>query len=48
MRDPTPTTNTKAKREFYLTLYSTYNVGDHFTVAGEMYEKQGAWWPVDV
>ncbi|UVC14695.1 strawberry notch-like NTP hydrolase domain-containing protein [Mesorhizobium onobrychidis] len=40
--------NGKAKREFYLTLYSRYNVVDHFTVAGELYEKQGAGWPVDV
>jgi hypothetical protein len=25
-----------------------YNVTDHFTVAGELYERQGAGWPVDV
>ncbi len=40
--------NGKAKREFYLTLYGDYNVVDHFTVAGELYAKQGAGWPVDV
>lgn len=40
--------NGKAKREFYLTLYGAYNVVDHFTVAGELYAKQGAGWPVDV
>lgn len=40
--------NGKAKREFYLKLYRAYNVTDHFTVAGELYERQGAGWPVDV
>lgn len=40
--------NGKAKREFYFRLYSEYNVTDHFTVAGELYSKQGAGWPVDV
>lgn len=40
--------NGKAKREFYLTLYGNYNVVDHFTVAGELYAKQGAGYPVDV
>jgi hypothetical protein len=40
--------NGKAKREFYKTLYDRYNVVDHFTVAGELYERQGAGWPVDV
>jgi hypothetical protein len=38
----------KAKVQFYLTLYQQYNVVDHFTVAGELYERQGAGWPVDV
>jgi hypothetical protein len=37
-----------AKRKFYYHLYQTYNVTDHFTVAGELYERQGAGWPVDV
>ena len=40
--------NSKAKREFYITLYEQYNVVDHFTVPGELYAKQGAGWPVDV
>jgi hypothetical protein len=40
--------NGKAKREFYFSLYNLYNVVDHFTVAGELYAKQGAGWPVDV
>lgn len=40
--------NAKDKREFYKTLYDRYNVVDHFTVAGELYERQGAGWPVDV
>ncbi len=40
--------NGKAKREFYLTLYSEYNVVDHFTVNGDLYAKQGAGYPVDV
>ncbi|WP_196236020.1 LPD38 domain-containing protein [Bradyrhizobium japonicum] len=40
--------NGKDKREFYKTLYDRYNVTDHFTVAGELYERQGAGWPVDV
>jgi hypothetical protein len=40
--------NGKAKREFYKTLYDRYNVTDHFTVNGDLYERQGAGWPVDV
>jgi predicted RNA methylase len=40
--------NGKAKREFFKTLYDNYNVTDHFTVAGKLYERQGAAWPVDV
>ena len=40
--------NGKAKRQFYKTLYDRYNVTDHFTVAGDLYERQGAGWPVDV
>jgi hypothetical protein len=38
----------KSKREFYHNLYSEYNVVDHFTIAGNMYSKQGASYPVDV
>jgi len=37
-----------AKRNFYVNLYKDYNVVDHFTVAGDMYSKQGASYPVDV
>ena len=40
--------NGKSKRTFYYHLYQNYNVVDHFTVAGELYQKQGAGWPVDV
>lgn len=40
--------NGKAKREFYYSLYTQYNVIDHFTVDGSLYERQGAGWPVDV
>jgi hypothetical protein len=40
--------NGKAKRQFYFQLYNLYNVVDHATVAGELYEKQGAGWPIDV
>jgi hypothetical protein len=36
------------KRNFYFNLYKDYNVVDHFTVAGDMYKKQGASYPVDV
>ena len=40
--------NGKAKRDFYFRLYSQYNVVDHFTVDGSLYERQGAGWPVDL
>jgi predicted RNA methylase len=40
--------NGKAKREFFKTLYDKYDVTDHFTVSGDLYERQGAGWPVDV
>jgi hypothetical protein len=36
------------KRNFYFNLYKDYNVVDHFSVAGDMYSKQGASYPVDV
>lgn len=36
------------KRAFYANLYRDYNVVDHFTVAGDLYKKQGAAYPVDV
>lgn len=38
----------KAKREFFYRLQKDYNVTDHFTVDGDLYERQGAGWPVDV
>lgn len=38
----------KAKREFYKALYDRYNVVDHYTVAGDLYGRQGAGYPVDV
>lgn len=38
----------KNKRLFYYHLYRNYNVVDHFTVSGDLYERQGAGWPVDV
>ena len=40
--------NTDAKRMFYYHLYQNYNVVDHATVAGDMYDRQGAKFPVDV
>jgi len=40
--------NAGAKRSFYFTLYNQYNVTDHFTVLGDLYQKQGAGSPVDV
>lgn len=33
---------------FWHWLYKNFNVTDHFTVAGDLYAKQGARWPVDV
>jgi hypothetical protein len=33
---------------FYKQLYDRFNVADHFVVAGELYERQGAGFPVDV
>ncbi|MCP5014638.1 MAG: hypothetical protein GY938_05065 [Ketobacter sp.] len=40
--------NAAQRRKFYYFLYNDYNVVDHFTVPGELYEKQGAGWPVDI
>ena len=39
--------NGAAKRKFFYHLYNNYNVVDHFTVAGELYSRQGAAWPID-
>jgi hypothetical protein len=33
---------------FFAHLYGNNNVIDHFTVAGKLYNKQGAGWPLDV
>src|SRR5262249_44680248 len=38
----------KVMREFYKALKDRYNITDHFTVSGDLYERQGAAWPVDV
>jgi hypothetical protein len=38
----------EAKRTFFSKLYNEYNVTDHFTVAGDLYAKQGTKFPVDV
>lgn len=40
--------NSLSKRRFFIQLYDTFNVTDHFTVAGELYSKQGAGWPIDI
>lgn len=34
-------TSVKAMRQFYWRLYSNYNVVDHFTLPGELYENMG-------
>lgn len=47
-KDRSDAYNGKAKREFFKTLYDNYNVADHFTVDGKLYDRQGASWPVDV
>jgi hypothetical protein len=36
------------QRRFWNTIYDQYNVVGHFTVAGSLYARQGAQWPVDV
>jgi len=40
--------NKRKYRKFYKELYDNYQVTDHFTVAGSLYGKQGANWPVDI
>ena len=47
-KDRSEAYNGKAKREFFKVLYDNYNVADHFTVDGKLYDRQGASWPVDV
>jgi len=38
----------RSGRKFFKKLYDGYNVIDHYTVDGKLYNKQGAQWPVDV
>ncbi|EDM71041.1 hypothetical protein RAZWK3B_16630 [Roseobacter sp. AzwK-3b] len=38
----------RGRHPFYTKLYDQYNVTEHFTVAGDLYKRQGAAWPVDV
>lgn len=38
----------RGRNAFYTKLYDQYNVTEHFTVAGDLYKRQGAAWPVDV
>jgi len=33
---------------FWKAVYGQYNVVDHFTVDGKLYDRQGAAWPIDV
>ncbi|MEM6251318.1 MAG: class I SAM-dependent methyltransferase [Cyanobacteria bacterium P01_D01_bin.156] len=40
--------NWSHSKKFYQTLYQQYNVTDHVTVAGKLYEKQGAAYPMDI
>lgn len=40
--------NGKSKRAFFFSLYNEYNVTNHFTVDGALYQRQGAAFPVDV
>jgi hypothetical protein len=40
--------NTQQSRAFYFTLYSQYNIIDHFSIWGELYRKQGAGFPIDL
>jgi len=36
------------KKRYFEELYTKYNVVDHFTISGDLYNKQGAGWPIDV
>jgi hypothetical protein len=40
--------NADSWRSLFRQLFNGFNVVDHFTVAGNLYERQGAAWPVDV
>jgi len=45
---PKPGTITSTDRVFLNWLYGNYNVADHFEIAGNLYRKQGASWPLRV
>ena len=45
---PKPGTVTSADQVFLNWLYGNYNVTDHFEIAGNLYRKQGASWPLRV
>ena len=45
---PKPGTITSTDQVFLNWLYGNYNVTDHFEVAGNLYRKQGANWPLRV
>ncbi|RBO54643.1 hypothetical protein DSD19_04505 [Rhodovulum sp. BSW8] len=38
----------KRSRMFMNRLYENFNVTEHFTIDGKLYDRQGAGWPVDV
>jgi hypothetical protein len=38
----------RKQKAFYDALYDRYNVVDHFTVHGDLYDRQGAAFPIDV
>jgi hypothetical protein len=37
-----------SQRRFYKSLFDNYRVTQHFTVSGDLYQRQGAGYPVDV
>jgi len=45
---PKPGTITSTDRVFLNWLYGNYNVADHYEIAGGLYRKQGANWPLRV
>ena len=40
--------NSRETRAFYYLLYSHYNVTQHLSLSGELYQKQGAGFPIDL
>ena len=40
--------NQRENRGFFLNLYRNYNVTEHLTVDGKLFERQGAGFPIDV